>query len=1164
MKKLKQIFFNRISCSCLVIILGILILLTIRNINKSLAQEATNEATENEISMLADIQGGNLSGEVKLTADTTLTSNINVPANETLTLDLNGYVLKHSNSERHIVVNAGGTLIIKDSNPTRIHYGTITNDLWVYNSNATSGVEITGGIITGGIKSDRGGAIFNAGTVIMQGGTIAGCKAVLNSNANENNMETYPVNTFTNGSGGAIFINERGAFILNGGTIKYCKAENSNSGGGAVFVDANAGNIGTFTMNNGTISNCRAVNGGAVYVHSNLSTGNTVEAGATFEMIDGEISNCYASGTGNTSGGGAIFINATAPTTGSVASIATFNMSGGEMKTNSSNAMGGAVYTLGKFTMSNEATLSGNSTKNTGEVLNERDVYTGFGGAVFCMTETADFVMNGGTITDCKSASGGGVMAYTSSAFTMNSGTISNCSAQGSGGTGNGGAVYVQASTFNFNEGTLENNWARRYGGAININQTANLSLNGACNIINNIANHGGGISQEAGDCQIQLDNENILIKGNKANGVSNNGNGGGLFVEKGTLNISACTIIENSADNNGGSIALRVERIGGDVTVNMTGGIIRDNTANANGGGIDIYADYDFTENDDSGDANNKNDVVVNLKAGTLENNTANENGGGINISINENNGTAVMNIGNDSSTLISNITGNVAKNYGGGICINGGSVNMTNGNINSCSATNGGAVYVDDGDVNIRDGSISHNNAVDGGAFYIVGGDFLMTSGNMTYNDASNEGGAVYANGGSIIIGIQNCTDQNNKHVSPSTHPTVTDNTAVYGGGGFMTDGMLTMYCGMLKGNASNNEGTGNNIYMNGGTLNLDGGTIGEETNPGVVLVGGELNDTRQDDEIQETEITMVYNSCLDGVENHKVNVTAGKYINVPAAQKGWAKEGHTMVGWTTIENAEVRTFKDYKSVGMAVKVENANTNKEIHYYAVWAKTTSQITYNLDGGTVTGTNATSYNYSVISETLHLISPEKEYYNFIGWSLTASEDTKTNWETYYPEGEKSVFYSVENPESGWDLNIGTHFGDITLTAIYETIMADIQINISNSMAKNQSYILNIKGTQNNTEEFTPLKVATITDENGSSSVIIKDIPIGTYTVELQSDWSWRYDLSEHNIQSATNIKLDESQETHIVNFEEFNIKNNSWLNHTQNKLANLYWYIIV
>jgi len=486
--------------------------------------------------------------------------------------------------------------------------------------------------------------------------------------------------------------------------------------------------------------------------------------------------------------------------------------------------------------------------------------------------------------------------------------------------------------------------------------------------------------------------------------------------------------------------------------------------------------------------------------------------------------------------------------KENGWAVYVENGEATMSGGTIKNCSANNGGAVYVDGGNFTMTGGDISNNNAINGGAINISDGNFLMTSGKMTYNSATKEGGAVYVDGGNIVIGIEKCTDKNNLHETSKTHPDVTNNVAVYGGGGFITDGTITMYCGKLINNSSNNAGTGDNIYMNGGTFNLDGGTIGEETNPGVVLIGGELNDTRVK-EVTGEEITMVYHSCLDSGVEHRVSVTLGRYVNVPAAQTGWTKEGHTMVGWTTIENAEVRAFEDYKSVGMAVKVDNADANKEIHYYAVWAKTTSTIAYNLGEGTLNGTNAETYDYSVISETLHLISPEKQYYNFIGWSLTASEGTKTNWETYYPEGEKSVFYSVEDPANGLDLNIGTHFGDITLTAVYEAIVSDIQININNSMTKNQSCILNIIGTPSNGNEFKTLKIATITDENGSSSVIIKDIPIGTYTVEFKDNWCWRYGLSENNIQSATNIIIDESQETYNVKFEEFTSKNKLWLN---------------
>jgi len=786
------------------------------------------------------------------------------------------------------------------------------------------------------------------------------------------------------------------------------------------------------------------------------------------------------------------------------------------------------------------------------------------GGAIFVTSTTdinSNIILSNCRIANCRAVEASGIYLNGGGAanVTISRTVFENCHAIDKGISSTyGGLIRTNGNgkyKMTISDSVIRNNTSFRFGGGIywNANTQSSMLTIDDCHILGNSAGmRGGGIFLEGNNISIQasegtltealttgnINNEGItgtLIQGNDAGDYGGGlcfktySNSSNISVEDTIVTLSNNIIFNQNTATNGASIAFVLDSSdnyveGAKFEFNINGSYFTNNVATNSGGAMYIQK--------------NRSDYITqtNIIKGIFSNNQA-INGGAICITTAE----GLSNVAKD--TVIIGTSGDANEQIF----------------IENNQATNGGGIFISNGDITMNGGLISKNNSIDGGAVYITDGKFLMTSGEITYNVASNEGGAVYANGGSIVIGIKDCTDENNLHESQKTHPIVSENVAVYGGGGFMTDGTLTMYCGTIRGNTSNNEGTGNNIYMNGGSFELAGGSVGEETNPGIVLVGGELNDSREDDTTQGEEIIMIYHSCLDSGVEHKVSVTAGKYVNLPAAQSGWVKEGHTMVGWTTIENAEVRAFEDYKSVGMAIKVDNADTNKELHYYAVWVKTTSTITYNLEGGTVTGTNATSYNYSVISESLQLISPEKEYYNFIGWSLTASEETKTNWETYYPEGEKSVFYSVEDPESGLDLNIGTHFGDITLTAIYETIMADIQINISNSMAKNQSYILNIKGTQNNTEEFTPLKVATITDENGSSSVIIKDIPIGTYTVELQGDWSWRYGLSENNIQSATNIKVDESQETHIVNFEEFNIKNNSWLNHTQNKLANLY-----
>lgn len=894
--------------------------------------------------------GGTLAtGSYYLNSDVTLSTNIAIPSGAEVVLDLNGYVLKHTNSERHFVISTGGKITIIDSNPTRSHYGTVSDGLWTYNSSATSGVEIKGGVITGGLKSDRGGAFFNAGTLIIEGGTIAGCKAISNGNANENDMENYPVNTITNGVGGAVFINDTATFTMNGGAIMYCKAGISSSvgasGGGAVFVDANANNIATFTMNDGIISNCSAPCGGAVFVHSNITTGNTNKEGSKFFMNGGKITGCSATATSstNSAGGGAVFVNTTPGTGSYVASVGLFELSNGIIENNTTKCNGGAVYSLGKFTMSNNSKISNNSTNNTGETLEDGLlVYTGLGGSIFIYKENAEFVMNDGTISKSIAASGGGIMVWTDSTFTMNGGTISNCKSLGKGGMGNGGAVYVQASTFNFNEGVLEENYARRYGGAININQSAKLYLNGNCDVLDNEANHGGGISQEAGDCQIQLDNKDILIKGNKAIGSSNNGNGGGLFIEKGVLNIIAGEIIGNSATNNGGGIALRVSRIGGDITVNMTGGTLEDNEAGVNGGALDIYADYTFTSTEETTDTNRINDVVVNLKDGILNGNSADKNGGAINIYVNEANGTAVMNIGATNYTA-PQMEENTAKENGGAICINNGSVNITKGIINSCIATNGGggAIYISGGDFTMDGGSIGEvvdeqkngSKASKGGAIYVTGGNFTMNDGEIIGNTATESGGGIQISDGNVYItgglieynlargeasdaGYGGGIFVDGGEVVKITGGEISHNIAAKNGGGIeiKTDKTVTVdiYSGMFFENMAEGSGGAVGVDCNNGTINVgkqgcDGLSTSSHSHPIILdniagVAGGGFYTTGTS-AILNIYCGTIDNNLVDGVESNfeQTNGIVTVYQNVKI---GTNRDGIVVVGGSFID--------------------------------------------------------------------------------------------------------------------------------------------------------------------------------------------------------------------------------------------------------------------
>lgn len=762
-----------------------------------------------------------LIGDYKLEKNVTLTGPLKVLAGKTATIDLGNYTI--SRSGIGFVFTCSGTLIIKGN-----------------------------GTITGG-KGDRGGCAMVSGTLILEGGTIQNCTS---TDSNYENFDNVAINELTQGCGGAIYIQEGGKFQMRGGTIQNCQTEKIDKKkfgrGGAVFVDAEGATPGIFEMSGGTISGCSANYGGAVYVHKGLAGD---KANGSFTMSgDAKIEEC----TAYVHGGG-VYVDGE------------FNMTGGEISVNK-GGYGGGVYVTdnGNFTLSSTGVISKNEAdgdgcgvfvagtfdmtggeikenKSSGWILTLHSVdgvdhpqtlarpegKRGYGGGVYTDGATAQFTMSGGTISGNIAPSGGGVMVWTSSKFTMTGGTITGNYAIGQGGLGNGGAVYVQNATFNFNGGTLSKNTAVRYGGAVNINASATLNLDGACQIINNQAQHGGGLSQEQGRCIMKLDNAGILISGNMAHGYSSQsattgkGNGGGLFIEKGTLTIKAGTIEKNVATGRGGGASLFVSRIFGDIAANVSGGTISGNTAGVSGGGIDLYVSPNKGGDKDEIDTEHpeKNSVNVNFTNGTLKENRA-QDGAGIYVYINPNGTTtggeqpinttneAFMTIGSASTTPL--IQGNIALGNGGGLGMNNGTFTIVNGSFQSNTASgNGGAVYLGAGQFTVSgEANVMENSAMNGGGFYVENGVVTISQGTIQNNTATILGGGLY---------VYNTGNEKNVRFSGGTFRS---NQAAYGGGACVNGDIKLDISSSFEENRAKNGGA---IYMmNGVEMNFGAGII------------------------------------------------------------------------------------------------------------------------------------------------------------------------------------------------------------------------------------------------------------------------------------------------------------------------------------------------
>ena len=248
---------------------------------------------------LADALADSSISIITLKDDVEISSTLTV--NRTVTLDLNGNVLKMTGSDSVIKVESGGDLTIADSTPNKVHkFNPNYTDMWgcgLWKLDKDTGTEIvSGGVITGGggdfAHSDGGGVLVNVGgKLTMTGGSIVGCSAGglgggvhLAYDSSIGKSSTF---TMTGGSiigcaaknGGGVSVSPGCTFTMGSGSeIRNCNAQ---SGGGGVDISAlwNSNTIGCFIMNGGTIRTCTGLYGGGVYNSGSfIMSGGTIKA----------------------------------------------------------------------------------------------------------------------------------------------------------------------------------------------------------------------------------------------------------------------------------------------------------------------------------------------------------------------------------------------------------------------------------------------------------------------------------------------------------------------------------------------------------------------------------------------------------------------------------------------------------------------------------------------------------------------------------------------------------------------------------------------------------------------------------------------------------------------------------------------------------------------
>ncbi|MBC6994142.1 choice-of-anchor Q domain-containing protein [Neolewinella lacunae] len=616
-------------------------------------------------------------------------------------------------------------------------------------------------------------------------------------------------------------------------------------GGGTTraFRISGAGNVYIGIL---TIRNCAtAVSGGAI---QNMD-------GILF--LDGmEITTSTAAGAAATEGGGAVhnmgnlqgnlvrFIdNSATGAAGNGGAIlnspgGTFNITGGRFSGNTASRAGGAIE---------DNSGSGTSRLvNCTMLENSTGPNPGNGGGVH-ITGGANLVVIGGSYTNNTAAREGGALWNGSGIMHVINAFVDNNEANGPAADDGGGGIFNNGGTLNIRPGTVVSNnralgTAGSGGGVFNAPGGRMQVIDAT--IKNNSANRAGGGIEDIGGANGLFVVTNSAIDSNEV--FTSPGNGGGIHIGgSGNLSITGGTVNGNKAGAEGGGIwvdrgLLEIEG------VTISGNEASGNAANQGGGGlynnegggrIVIRAGTVITDNHATGTLGSGGGILVDEDSGltitgaSIMRNTANRAGGGIEDVSGDSLVTVLTSTRVDSNEVF-NSPGN-----GGGIHVGGnGSVNFVSGTVNgNIAGSEGGGIWIATGTLTLGGSVVIDGNTAEG-------------------NDADQGGGGLYSNGGGTMVLTPGVTITNNSATGTSGS-----------GGGILNHGGATLQIdsAIIMGNTANRAGGGiedisgdssevmiiNAILSNNEVFNApgNGGGLHVGGNGSVTIRGGQVNENR-----------------------------------------------------------------------------------------------------------------------------------------------------------------------------------------------------------------------------------------------------------------------------------------------------------------------------
>lgn len=1090
------------------------------------------------------------------------------------------------------------------------------NELWVYDESGDttiSGGIITGGKAdyyqVEKSNYSGGGAIYMlGGKLTIEGGTIAGCAAYRFFNANGDGKipSSIPTTWYqghayrnSNPNGGAIMCNGGASFTMNGGSIMYNWADYC---GGGVYT---TGSGTVFTMNGGKITdNCTRGEGGGIAVRSgsvfNFGPGSSVPvislnktfdsnytgggggisvSGAVINFQNGKIESNRANGSG-----GGIYCYRGGSVTASASSVISGNTAGGN---------GGGIYIQYGTVTLNGSTVASNTAGNAG-------------GAV--STRVASFVMNGGTLRNNTAKTGGAVnlTAQNNIGTHRDNGNLGSSASltnakiyENKATSGNGGALYVDVMnssdnmTVTVDSCEIYSNTATSSGGAICLLGGA-LTVEGSTNVHDNSAKNGGAfyVADKTRNDAYYVNTDQLPAKYSLNEGGWWEGGEIADYVTKytdtkpGVVVIKSGTFSNNKATTGSGGVLYLT---GTQSSVEVQGGTMTNNSAKQHGGAI--YS-------------NGGNYTMLN---GTISNNSATQNGGAVyvkgNVTIkhgilNENtaqNGGAVYMAGTTSTTFVmesGQMKDNKATTDGGAVCAENGNItfgledctketslhtspchhpDVLNNTAGNCG---GGVALVGNGNVIMYCGTVDTNNAQNAGR----GLNVYMKSGNFYYHKGADVGKPSAPE--LVVIGgevFDYSKDTNNKITLNYHHCNIT---------GCVHTGDKAVKKATATAGTTINLPDAEYYWTAEQGMRAFGWSFASDSDPGTFVrktsdylpLGEEI--TVDADHANIYALWAPVNNkisykgaVIDGVYKESESLTPANVTNyqMPEAAAGTditlnnpVKPGYTFNGWYFYQdenqNANWGHEPVYNTGKTALDFANWTTNGgyfltagtstvtlnipqhtfgDVTLIAKFTEDSVTINYKLVGdiaGAVLSLNTETVKRDTGNPTGSEVTGLKAGYEFVGWfSDEACTQQVGTDEKFVPQKANDGLYAE-----------ATYYAKVQLALVDIEIHLDAKIN-----SAIEPVPIKLVGTADNTQIGNVTLELAFTD--GNSMIVVKDVPVGTYTVVSQKYWNWRYkdNITTSLIDNSTgalpaNIK-DTNNRKFLVGFGDK--VNNQWLN---------------